>query len=242
MKVTFVVLSVLFPSLCRAFFKNSKPKNTFLTQIFSIARVKNEKCCNWTRKAAAALVSTGFLFDPSGLSLLPREEFTAIASLEKDFSKAKFPLFEEVWSNLNENFYDNTFNGQNWRRVKADAEAKLDEGADEHKLIAKVLSGLGDKYTRLVDKKTFENLFKYDAIGVGLLFQSDAGEPLRVSGPPTTGSSSEKAGMKKGDYILSINGRSAKDMSAMSVLDMMSNDQSPSVTLEYFRASPEGLR
>ena len=96
-----------------------------------------------------------------------------------------------------------------------------------------------DKYTRLVDKKTFENLFKYDAIGVGLLFQSDAGEPLRVSGPPTTGSSSEKAGMKKGDYILSINGRSAKDMSAMSVLDMMSNDQSPSVTLEYFRASPE---
>ena len=92
MKVTFVVLSVLFPSLCRAFFKNSKPKNTFLTQIFSIARVKNEKCCNWTRKAAGSAGLDWLSFDPSGLSLLPREEFTAIASLEKDFSKSQIPL------------------------------------------------------------------------------------------------------------------------------------------------------
>jgi hypothetical protein len=32
---------------------------------------------------------------------------------------------------------------------------------------------LGDKYTRLLDKQIFESLWKYDAIGVGLLFQSD---------------------------------------------------------------------
>ena len=31
---------------------------------------------------------------------------------------------------------------------------------------------LGDKYTRLLDKAYFQSLFKYDAIGVGLLLQS----------------------------------------------------------------------
>ena len=193
----------------------------------------------WARKIAAALVSTGLLFDPKGLNLVPHEHYTAVASTKEDFSKAKYPLFEEVWSSVNENFFDDTFNGQDWKEVKKNTLAKLDSGADEHKLIVKVLSSLGDKYTRFVDKKTFESLFKYDAIGVGLLFQSDPGGPLRVSGPPTTGSSSEKAGMKKGDYVVSINGKSTESMSAMAVLDMMSNDESSSVTLEYFRATPE---
>ncbi len=239
MKSTLVILSLFFSSLSEALFRDCSSRYKISTRFSSSLRMGAKESNNWVHKAAAALVSTGIIFDPSGLSLIPHYEFTAIASVEKDFSKAKYPLFEEVWNNVNENFFDDTFNGQDWNKVKADTVEKLDSGADEHKLISKVLSSLGDKYTRFVDKKTFEALFKYDAIGVGLLFQSDPGEPLRVSGPPTTGSSSEKAGMKKGDYILSINGKSAEGMSAMAVLDMMSNDESPTVTLEYFRASAE---
>ena len=45
--------------------------------------------------------------------------------------------------------------------------------------------------------------------------------------------------MKKGDLILSLNGKSTEDMTAMSVLDMMSNDESPVITIEYFRPGAE---
>lgn len=162
------------------------------------------------------------------------QEAVAVAA-DKDYTKSKYPLFEEVWDGLNENFFDDQYNGQDWQKVKKETLGKLDSGADEHAIVKKILTSLGDKYTRLVDKKTFEGLFKYDAIGVGLLFQSNPGEPLRVSGPPTGGSSSAVAGMKKGDLILSLNGKSTEDMTAMTVLDMMSNDVSPEITLEYYR-------
>lgn len=46
---------------------------------------------------------------------------------------------------------------------------------------------LGDKYTRLLDQKFFESLWKYDAIGIGLLFQSDPNKLMYVSAPPIAG-------------------------------------------------------
>jgi len=145
------------------------------------------------------------------------------------------PLFDEVWSLANENFFDETFNGENWGKVKEDYISKLAQGADEEMLTKKLLGTLGDKYTRLLDKDMFESLWKYDAIGVGLLFQSDPGKPMVIAGPPISNSAGERAGLKKGDIIFAINGKSADGMTAMALLDMMSNDESDTVTLEYGR-------
>jgi carboxyl-terminal processing protease len=186
---------------------------------------------------ASALMGFSVVMGPVPFpSLLTHTGSSTVAvAVDKDFSVAKYPLFEEVWDSLSENYFDDTYNGQDWGKLKKETLSKLDSGGDEHAVLKKLLASLGDKYTRLVDKKAFEALFKYDAIGVGLLFQSDPGLPLRVSGPPTAGSSSEKVGMKKGDLILTLNGKSTETMTAMSVLDMMSNDESSTITLEYVR-------
>ena len=144
-------------------------------------------------------------------------------------------LFDEVWGIVNENFVDDTFNGNDWRKIKEDYSDKLARGADEHALLQKMLSLLGDKYTRLVEKSTFEGLWKYDAIGVGLLFQSDPGKTMVIAGPPISNSAGEKAGLQKGDFVFAINGKSTTGMTAMNLLDMMSNDQSDTVTIEYGR-------
>jgi carboxyl-terminal processing protease len=154
-----------------------------------------------------------------------------LASFGDDGARGK--LYEEVWSIVNENFVDENFNGNNWNDVKIEYENILKNGGDESKTIDSMLKRLGDKYTRLLDKQFFESLWEYDAIGVGLLFKSDPGQPMVIAGPPITGSSGEAAGLKKGDNVYSINGKATQSMTAMQVLDMLSNDKSDTLSLEY---------
>ena len=148
----------------------------------------------------------------------------------------QFPLFNEVWTLVRENYIEPV---SDWEAVYQDSMKKLESGADELLLTKKVLKRLGDKYTRILDKGFYESLWKYDAIGVGLLFQSDSNNPLTVASPPISGSSGEKAGIRKGDYVYAINGKSTDGMTAIQVLDMMSNDKSPTVTLEI--GSSDGI-
>ena len=151
-------------------------------------------------------------------------------------------VFNEVWSVINENFVDKTYNGNDWNNVKKEYTEKLNQGGNERELTKKMVGLLGDKYTRLLDKEYFESIWKYDAIGVGLLFQSDpkVSNQMLVASPPLSGSSSFKAGLKKGDFIYTINGVTTEKMSAMQLLDMMSNDEQPTVKLEYSHTDSDG--
>lgn len=146
-------------------------------------------------------------------------------------------VLNEVWGIVNENFIDSSYNGNDWNKVLADNMKRIKMGADETELTKKMLSLLDDKYTRLLDKKYFESLWKYDALGVGLLLQSseNPGDTMIISAPPLSGSSGEKAGLKKGDKVYNINGKSTEGMTAMMVLDMLSNDDSDTMNLEYGR-------
>jgi Tricorn protease C1 domain len=81
-------------------------------------------------------------------------------------------VLNEVWTIVNDNFVDSTYNHNDWAKVKKDYTQRIVAGANEQELTKKMLSLLDDKYTRLLDKEYFESLWKYDAIGVGLLLQS----------------------------------------------------------------------
>ena len=160
------------------------------------------------RKGLSGIVATSFFFT------------SPIVNYASD------EIFKEVWQNVNENFFDGTYNDNDWNSVKEKNLKKLADGADERKIIEKTLGLLGDKYTRILDKQYFEALFKYDAIGVGLLFESNAGKQMVIAGPPITGSSADKAGLKKDDVVYSVNGKSTENgMTAVQLLDMLSNDE-----------------
>lgn len=103
-------------------------------------------------------------------------------------------ILSEVWGLVNENYVDPSYNNNDWNKVKDDYFDRVKRGADERELTKKMMSLLGDKYSRFLDKKVFEGLWKYDAIGVGLLFQSDNDKRMFVAAPPIGGSSADKAG------------------------------------------------
>jgi C-terminal processing protease CtpA/Prc len=116
---------------------------------------------------------------------------------------------------------------------------KLRSGADEHKLTEKLVSKLGDKYTRILDKATYESLWKYDAIGVGVLFESSPAGQMVIASAPIEGSSGAEAKLNKGDFILAVNRVSTKGMTAIQLLDMISNDDDSVLTLQVERQRDE---
>lgn len=145
-------------------------------------------------------------------------------------------VFPEVWKSVNDNFFDNSYNNHDWNKVKEDYEQKIKIGGDDHELTMNALNLLGDKYTRLLDKDKYQSLFKYDAIGIGVLFQSDPiTKKMVISATPVPGSSGALIGLQKGDIILALNGVSVVDKTALQVLDLMSNDESNEVILKFAR-------
>ena len=150
-------------------------------------------------------------------------------------STVDYPLFNEVWNIVNTNYYDSTYNNNNWENIKKDNIELLLNGNNEEKVTQKMLSVLGDKYSRLLSKQLYESLWKYDAIGVGLLFQSEPGKNMYVSAPPISGSTGAKADIRKGDIIYTINGISTDGMTAIDLLDQMSNDNTDIITIDIGR-------
>ena len=134
------------------------------------------------KRAAQAALGLGLL-----APLDPQAMRSALADVAPVVQEGK--VFEEVWNNVNDNFFDDTYNKvgyethrfsvtpthtthntppsvtllyalqNNWQALHEDYAARIRQGADERKLTEKALGLLGDKYTRLLDKKVFEVAF-----------------------------------------------------------------------------------
>lgn len=171
------------------------------------------------KSAKACLVTT---------ALLVNSYFSFVSpSYAKDF-----PLYEEVWKIVNDDFFDASYNKNDWQRVKTESLEQLESGKiSEGKQVKKTLKLLGDKYTRLLDTNSYEKLWKYDAIGVGLLFKGQDNGEMIISAPAIKGSSGDLAGIHKGDIVTNVNGRETKRLPATTLLDMLSNDANPELTI-----------
>jgi C-terminal processing protease CtpA/Prc len=82
-------------------------------------------------------------------------------------------VLNEAWKIIDDYYLDSSYNNNDWKLVQKEYTEKALLGGDESMLIKKMVGLLGDKYTRLLDKQYFRSLFKYDAIGIGLLLQSE---------------------------------------------------------------------
>ena len=56
-----------------------------------------------------------------------------------------------------------------------------------------MVASLGDRYSRVIDAKSFEQLMAFDPLGVGLVLARNEEKQVIVSSPPFKGSSAAKA-------------------------------------------------
>jgi hypothetical protein len=93
--------------------------------------------------------------------LRPSSIAHATVSLQEDSNlkiAEKFPIFEEVWKVVKDSFYDQTYNNHNWNDIHTEFITQLASGEmNEKNAIQKMLLLLNDRYSRLLDIKTYND-------------------------------------------------------------------------------------
>lgn len=118
-------------------------------------------------------------------------------------------IYERVWDLINDDYYDGTFNGQDWSRWKHKYDGKLKNSEDAHKAVETMLASLGDRYTRFLDCDAFaDERSQIDAqiCGIGVQIGTNKERKIVIIAP-IEDTPAYKAGIKAGDELVEIDGR-----------------------------------
>ncbi|CAE7949729.1 CTPA2, partial [Symbiodinium sp. KB8] len=147
---------------------------------------------------------------------------------------------EAAWGFVKRNYFDQSFNNQDWEAAHQQYLDRAKKGQRAETIVREMIASLGDRYSRVIDAATFEQLMAFDPLGVGLVLARNDTKQVFVSSPPFGGSSASKAGIKQGDIVDSVNGMSFKEMSLLAVCDRVAQEDAAEVKLQLHAPdSPE---
>jgi carboxyl-terminal processing protease len=157
-----------------------------------------------------------FLACASGIQAAPAPGVVPKASDTAGTSQTEpYRTYRRVWQIINDSYYDSTYNNQVWSRWEHRYDGKLKTSDDAHKAIETMLASLGDRYTRFLDRKAFEDENMQIAAklyGIGIQMGLDKTQRIVVIAP-IEGTPAAKAGLMPGDEIAEINGKPTKGSS-----------------------------
>ncbi|MCU0541304.1 MAG: S41 family peptidase [Oscillatoriaceae cyanobacterium Prado104] len=175
--------------------------------------------------AATASIS---LFAP-GVSRSVRAEL-------QDSPKA---VLDEAWQIVNREYVDGTFNKTDWQATRQELLSKNYTSREAaYEALRKALEKLDDPYTRFMDPKQYEALTNQtsgELTGVGMKLEQDEKTKAIMVAEPMENSPAMKGGIKAGDTILSIDGKTTKGMSVSDAAQMIRGAEGTKVTLRIAR-------
>ncbi len=174
--------------------------------------------------------------------------FVLAQASEISEERLRHGAFEQVWSTINEKYYDETFGGVDWQRVRKMYEPKAMKAqsrAEFHKILNQMLSELKVSHLGVYETNLAEFLTKGTSGVIGAEIKIVEERPVvwRVE----KGSSAEEAGLRSGFIVEKIDGRSVKEIlnSIESYLvEMKANDRARKFYKEktlsaYIEGEPE---
>lgn len=147
-------------------------------------------------------------------SLLISQNPATVAAGLKDSPKT---VVDEVWQIINSEFVDREFNRTDWKFQRRELlKQEYPSKKNAYKAIRSSLKSLGDPYTRFLDPDEYEDLTSQtsgELSGIGIRLGIDKKTGKLTIFEPIPNSPASKAGLKAGDQITSIDGKSTKLMS-----------------------------
>jgi carboxyl-terminal processing protease len=175
----------------------------------------------------------------AGAKNLSGAHSTLLAQLPVRTAKQLQPdeLYHKVWYLIKDEFYEQTFNGQNWTRWEHRYDGKLKTADDAHKAIETMLASLGDRYTRFLDREAFDDekgQIEARLYGVGIQIGMDKNQKVVVIAP-IDDTPAARAGLMAQDEIAEINGKATKGMSVEEAAKQIKGPKGTEVTLTVLR-------
>eukprot|EP00434_Breviolum_minutum_P030648 symbB.v1.2.027102.t1/scaffold2758.1/size77635/1 len=144
---------------------------------------------------------------------------------------------EAAWGFVKRNFYDQSFNHQDWQSLHQTYLQRVEKGEGAANIVRDMVNSLGDRYSRVIDSQTFEQLMAFDPLGVGLVLARNEQKEVIISSPPFSGSSAAQAGLQQGDLVDSVDDMKFNQLSLLAVADRVAQRDPASVVLKLRRGS-----
>ncbi len=153
-------------------------------------------------------------------------------------------LYLEAWRAVYQAYYDGTYNGQNWFKLKERTlkENGMQSRKETYAAIESNLSTLGDPYTKLLDPSKYAFITankkggKVSGVGLELAYPKEgSGDEgiLVVNTQP--GSPAEKSGVASNDILLQIDDRPTAGMSLYEAAALLKGEQGTHVSVKVRR-------
>ncbi|XP_071735831.1 carboxyl-terminal-processing peptidase 1, chloroplastic isoform X1 [Rutidosis leptorrhynchoides] len=179
----------------------------------------------------------------SGIQLECREEDQRREEEENRFQNApelvtNQEIVKEAWEIVNDGYLGsdpNRWSPETWLQKKEDIMGtSLQTRSKAHDVIRRMLSSLGDPYTRFLSPPEFSKMARYDISGIGVNLREvpdENGEvKLKVLGLILDGPA-HTAGVRQGDELLSVDGVDLKGKSAFEALSILQGPSDTSVNI-----------
>jgi len=148
-------------------------------------------------------------------------------------------VIDEVWQIVNNEFVDHEFNHTDWKIKRQELLHKeYTDDKSAYKAIRNSLKDLGDPYTRFLEPKEYEELTSQtsgELSGIGIQLGIDEKTKKLTIFAPIPNSPASKAGLKPGDRITRINGKSTDLMSLEQASAQIKGEVGTEVELEILR-------
>jgi carboxyl-terminal processing protease len=173
----------------------------------------------------------------TGIVLLPRHPGCSTPKiLVGDSPKA---IVDEVWQIVNDSYVDGTFHHTDWQATRRQLLSKnYTSKAQAYDAIRVALKTLDDPYTRFLDPQSFADLNTQtsgELSGIGAKLGVDkATKSLTIVGT-IEDSPALKAGLKSGDKILAIDGKSTKNLDTAKAASLIRGKANTVVKLKISR-------
>jgi len=152
-------------------------------------------------------------------------------------------IVDQVWQLVNREYVDGSFNNQDWIAArKTLLKNNYTTREQAYSAIRQILKRLNDPYTRFMDPQDYETLTSQtsgEVSGIGIRMEINQQTQLLTVVEALENSPALKAGIKAGDVILAIDGKTTKNMKIEDASELIRGKVGTSINLRLGRTTTQ---